>query len=247
MADIEVENILREIRERVNAEKEASTAARLNDENVSESSPENGQLESVDLARLESYLTTTARAWDRLPPIVSNRSGTTARLELWLKRHLKRATRWYAWEQVNFNAAVHHGLRDVVQLLSAYEKQLANQRQQLLADNEARRAEAQRHQSELQLLRIELDTQRATIDAQQKLIAEQRLATDAQSASRAGELAAIVNEQREANERLQEEQRVSYKQLALEASEAAVLEDRARRKTEALLEQLRHRIEQLEK
>ncbi|MFN2500261.1 MAG: hypothetical protein ABR557_14355 [Pyrinomonadaceae bacterium] len=230
MADIEVENILREIRERVNAEREASTAARLNDENVSETSRENGQLESVDLAHLESYLTTTARAWDRLPPLVSNRSGTTARLELWLKRHLKRATRWYAWEQVNFNAAVHHGLREVVQLFSAYEKKLANQRQQLLAEKEARRAEAQRHQSEMQLLRVELDTQRATIGAQQH---------DAK-------LAAIVNELREANERLQEEQRVSYKQLALETSEAAVFEDRARRKTDALLEQLRRRIEQLE-
>lgn len=253
MADIEVEHILREIRERVNAEQETSTAARLNDENVSDSARENGQLESADLAHLESYLTTTARAWDRLPPLVSNRSGTTARLELWLKRHLKRATRWYAWEQVNFNAAVHHGLRDIVQLFSAYEKKLANQRQQLVAESEARRAEAQRHQSELQLLRLELDTQRATIGAPQQLIAEQRVATDEQSAaveSRAGvldgKLAAIVNELREANERLQEEQRVSYKQLALETSEAAVLEDRARRKTDALLEQLRRRIEQLE-
>ena len=37
---------------------------------------------------------------------------------------------------------------------------------------------------------------------------------------------------------LQEEQRVCFKQLSLEASEAAVLEDRARRKTDALLEEL---------
>lgn len=240
MADIEVEKILREIRERVYAEQEAQTAARLNGANGGDTNAENGEFESGDLARIESYLTTTARAWDRLPPLVSNRSGTTARLELWFKRHLKRATRWYAWEQVNFNAAVHHALRDIVQLFSAYEKKLANQREQLLAESEARQAEVQRHQSEMQLLRLELNTQRATIDTQQELIAEQRVAIDAQSA-------AIVNELREATARLQEEQRVSYKQLALETSEAAVLEDRARRKTDALLEQLQGRIEQLEK
>jgi hypothetical protein len=265
MADTEVENILREIRERVYAEQEAPIPARLNGANGGDNSPENGQMKSGDLARLESYLTTTARAWDRLPPLVSNRSGAPARLELWFKRHLKRATRWYAWEQVNFNAAVHHALGDMVHLFSAYEKNLADQRQQLLAESEAlraesdaRRAEAQRHQSEIQALRSELNTQRATIDAQQKLIADQRAATDAQSAaisaaveSRAGEvdgtLAAIVSELREATARLQEEQRVTYKQLALETGEAAVLGDRARRKTEALLEQLQRRMDEIEK
>lgn len=246
MADIEVENILREIRERVYAEQETPTAARLNGANGDDGSQKHGELESEDRARLESYLTTTARAWDRLPPLVSNRSGTTARLELWVKRHLKRATRWYAWEQVNFNAAVHHALRDMVQLFSAYEKKLADQHQQLRfesealrAENDARRAEARRHLSEIQSLRSELNTQRATIDAQQKLIADQRDVD--------GKLAAIVSELREATARLQEEQRVSYKQLALETSEAAALEDRARRKTEALLEQLQRRMDELRK
>ena len=41
--------------------------------------------------------------------------------------------------------------------------------------------------------------------------------------------------------------RVSFKQLALETSEAAVLEDRARRKNETLLQELSRRVEQLEK
>lgn len=226
MADIEVENILREIRERVYTEQEAATAARLTGENGSNTARENGELESGELARLESYLTTIARAWDRLPPLVSNRSGRTARFELWLKGHLKRATRWYAWEQINFNAAVHHALRDVLKLLSAYDKKLANQREQLLADSEARRAE-------MQILRLELNTQ-------QKLIAEQRVAINAQ-------IAEIISELRAGTARLEDEQRVLYRQLALETSEAAVLEDRARRKTEALLEQLQHRVEELEK
>jgi hypothetical protein len=215
MADIEVENILREIRERVYAEQQASTATRLTDSNGGAASRENGELQSGDLARLESYLTTTARSWDRLPPVVSNRSGTTARIELWLKRHLKRATRWYAWEQVNFNAAVHHALGDIVQLLSANQKTVENLRKQLRAESENRRVD-QQQQSEKLCSAISLFRSE------------------------------IINELREAAVRLQEEQRVSYKQLALEGSEAAVLEDRARRKTEVLLEQLQRRVEQLE-
>lgn len=213
MADIEVENILREIRERVYAEQEASTQARLTGENGGNTSQENGEFESNELARLESYLTTTARAWDRLPPLVSNRTGTGARFELWLKHHLKRATRWYAWEQINFNAAVHHALRDMLQLLSVYEKKLANHHEQILD----RRAELQRQKSEIQILSLELNAQRATIA-----------------------------ELREGIARLEDEQRVLYKQLALETSEAAVLEDRARRKTDVLLEQLQRRVEELE-
>jgi hypothetical protein len=214
MADIEVENILREIRERVYAEQEASSPARLTSENGSDTSRENGEMGPDELARLESYLTTTARAWDRLPPLVSNRSGTRARFELWLKRHFKRATRWYAWEQINFNAAVHHALRDMLQLLSANQKTIENLRTQ----------------------RSELNRQRAQIEAQ-------RLATDARGVVVDGRLADIINQLREVTS----EQRVLYKQLALETSEAAVLEDRARRKTEVLLEQLQRRVEELEK
>ena len=142
MADIEVENVLREIRERVYAEQEASTSAGLSADSGSDTSRKNDEPASDNLARLESYLATTGRAWDRLPPLVSNRSGTPARLELWLKRHLKRATRWYAWEQVNFNAAVHHALHEMMQALSAYENKLADQRERLLAETASRKAES---------------------------------------------------------------------------------------------------------
>ena len=237
MADIEVENILREIRERVYAEQEAAAVSQSSAINGDETARVNGDLKPAgSLPRLDSYLTTTARAWDRLPPVVSNRSGTSARIELWLKRHFKRATRWYAWEQVNFNAAVHHALRDMVQLLSSYEKRIETHLEQLRAESDARQAERQQHQSELQALRLE-------IAAQQRLITEQSRSLDARS----GELDGIFSELREGIAHVQEEQRVSYKQLSLETSEAAVLEDRARRKTEALLEQLQRRVEQLEK
>jgi hypothetical protein len=219
MADTEVENILREIRERVYAEQEAAAAAHSAGDNGA-TTQQNRELEPAgSLPRLESYLTTTARAWDRLPPLVSNRSGTTARIELWFKRYFKRATRWYAWEQINFNAAVHHALSDMVQLLSANQETIQNLREQLRVESENRRADS----------------------------GEQRLAVESRAVEVDGRFAAIVSELRVTTARLQEEQRVSYKQLALETSEAAVLEDRARRRTDALLEQLQRRIEELEK
>ena len=127
MVDEEVENILLEIRERVRAQAlpasanansamgngagESSIASRAVETSVAEA-----------LARIESYLTTTSRAWERLPPLISNRSGGIARLELWVKRQIKRATHWFTWEQINFNAAVHHSLRETLQTLSELEE-----------------------------------------------------------------------------------------------------------------------------
>lgn len=228
MADTEVENILREIRERVYAEEEAAAAAREGSSNGTTAARENGaSREAGSLPRLDSYLTTTARAWDRLPPVVSNRSGTTARLELWLKRYFKRATRWYAWEQVNFNAAVHHALGEMAQLLAANEKTIATLREQLEAEKAARQSELQERTS---AVRSELATQ-----------------LDGRTVEVDKRLAERVNELREGIARLQDELRVSYKQLSLENSEAAVLEDRARRKTGALLDQLQRRVDELEK
>ena len=193
-----------------------------------------------NLALINSYLVTTARAWDRLPPLVSNRSGLAARLELWLKRHLKRATRWYAWEQVNFNAAVHHALRDMLPLLTAYEQELERLHARIGAEADARRIEVQHNQIELARLREEVEALRLAMETE-------RLAGESQKNQQAAGIAAVVSELRERNQHLQDEQRVSFKQLALERSEAAVLEDRERRKTEALLEGLQRRLQELEK
>lgn len=227
MVDSEVENILSEIRERVLSEQRAAKASSTS--NLGHSTLGNGNsdpavtgakgseaLAAETLALIDSYLTTTARAWDRLPPVVSNRSGTLARIELWLKRHLKRATRWYAWEQVNFNAAVHHALRETLQALSTHEQALAKLR-----------SEMEKYQTETS---SEIESQRRELVA---------------TTTKTG--ASLVAELRERDNHLRDEQRVCFKQLSLEATEAAVLEDRARRKTEALLEELRRRVEQLEK
>ena len=228
MAETEVEIILREIRERVLSQQRsgqgvvaaaAARSASANAANGSNGAGDSGSARMGDsetvaaenLALINSYLTTTGRAWDRLPPLLSNRSGLAARLELWLKRRLRAGTRWFTWEQVNFNAAVHHSLRDMLQVLSVYQQELARLRARVDADAEL----LEQHQAELEAYKLHVD--------------------------------ALTRELRERDERLQEEQRVCFKQLALETSEAAVLEDRARRKTEALLEETKRRIEQLEK
>jgi len=251
MADVEVENILREIRDRVYAEQSALAESPATGEAAHVTSS-NGQSRSTESrARLESYLTTTARAWDRLPPVVSNRSGAIARAELWLKQHLKRATRWYAWEQVNFNAAVHHALHDLIELISSQERSIADlqaQVNQLQTGNQTRTMELN---SALQGARLEfLAQQRATAEAHEKLntehtaaFAELRAALKGRDAELDNRLEILGNEMRERAQSLQEEQRVLYRQLALESREAAVREERARRKWEALLEELQSRID----
>jgi hypothetical protein len=249
MAETEVESILREIRERVlfqqrsgldvAAAAAAGSAIRnaVNGGNGADDSSiartgDNETVAAEKLGLISSYLTTTARSWDRLPPLVSNRSGLSARLELWLKRRLRAGTRWFTWEQVNFNAAVHHGLRDMLQVLTIYEQELARLRARIDADAEARQLELEQHRAELTAqgaqIRAELEAQRLAIEGYKM------------------RLASLTNELRERDERLQDEQRVCFKQLALETGEAAVLEDRVRRKTEALLEETKRRIEQLE-
>jgi hypothetical protein len=91
------------------------------------------------LSKMEVDLAITERSWSRLPPLTTNRRGFVARVELWVKRALKRATHWLTWEQVNFNAAVNHSLRATLETLTAHERQLADlcaQVEQLAARDE---------------------------------------------------------------------------------------------------------------
>ena len=83
------------------------------------------------LAQMEADLSVTARAWGRLPPVVSDRRGAAARLELWVKRQLRRATNWFTWEQINFNAAVNDALRLTHGLLAERETERAELRARL--------------------------------------------------------------------------------------------------------------------
>src|SRR5882672_4744393 len=111
-------------------------------------------------------LSVLARAWDRLPPLVSNRTGTSAGLELWLKAKIKRALRWITWEQVNFNAATHHTFLEVIEALTACEQRIANLQSQLNAEAQATREQLELHQRDLDSQREDLKTQRAELLAE---------------------------------------------------------------------------------
>jgi hypothetical protein len=262
MVDEEVEIVLREIRERVLSapppEQTRSAVSRPVSGNRAGDSliigDEGSETASEALARIGSYLTTTGRAWDRLPPVFSDRRAAAARLELWLKSRFKSLTRWFTWEQVNFNAAVHHALRDTTEALSDYQRALEILRAQIRAESEARRVELDKLRAELEARRNELDKLRAELKARrnelenhQTEINALRAAIEAQRIQREARLLELVAELRERDDRLQNEQRVCFKQLSLETSEAAVLEDRARRKGDVLLEELTRRMEELEK
>jgi len=318
----EVESILNEIRERVRADenqREAASALTIRNGHGLDSSPSPSTIATgpESLARLEAHLTTTSRAWDRLPPVFSNRSGMAARLELWLKARLKSLSRWFTWEQINFNSAVHHGLSDALEGLRAHEQQLIRMQTELNQTKEALRVELNqtteilrsesRQTTEIlrsesrqttEILRSESrqntealrsesrqNTEALRSESRQNteaLRSESRQTTEALQANLAHTAEALRGESSQTNEALaselrqtaaslradfgqtaenllatidargtemnarvaelgddlHEEQRVCFKQLSLEASEAAVLEDRGRRALEARLEKL---------
>ena len=296
----EVESILNEIRERVRADenqREAASALTIRNGHGLDSSPSPSTIATgpESLARLEAHLTTTSRAWDRLPPVFSNRSGMAARLELWLKARLKSLSRWFTWEQINFNSAVHHGLSDALEGLRAHEQQLIRMQTELKQTKEALRVELNQTTEILrsesrqttEILRSESrqNTEALRSESRQTteaLRSESRQTTEALQANLAHTAEALRGESSQTNEALaselrqtaaslradfgqtaenllatidargtemnarvaelgddlHEEQRVCFKQLSLEASEAAVLEDRGRRAVEARLEEL---------
>src|SRR5207253_5398641 len=111
----EVESILNEIRERVRTEEKqrevvVAVATQSGNDSNPAISPIAPAIATESLARLEAHLTTTSRAWDRLPPMFSNRSGAAARFELGIKARPKSLSRPYTWDPANFNSAAHHGL-----------------------------------------------------------------------------------------------------------------------------------------
>ncbi|HEX8336576.1 MAG TPA: hypothetical protein VF621_07585 [Pyrinomonadaceae bacterium] len=302
MADLEVENTLREIRERVLADAQRRAPA-ANGVTASNGAPAADGAEpaaaanghagpaSEALARMDANLATTARAWSRLPPLLSYRRGAAARFEIWVKRLVKRAAHWFTWEQVNFNSAVHHALGDVRAALGAQGQALARAREELRgelqaelralrAEGEADRARAAELQARLaraEALVAEAQSRFESGGAQlrqafaaglERLAESQRASSAALREELRGELrewlrgelreeldaraeslhaetnaraAELHAELRERLDGLLEEQRVCFKQLSLEAGEAAVMHDRARRQLEARLGELENR------
>src|SRR2546421_12645340 len=240
---MDVETILNQIRERVVSEENAHVSG-TSVSTTTSSSDGSGSLSNQTevLARVSEYLTVTGRAWNRLPPIFTNRRGPLGRIELWIKNTCKPLTRWFTWEQVNFNRVVHDALSDVTRILMAEAQELAALRAQLT--NEMRR--------EFLALRSDFNGQAAELRAVNSNHAEYEARlkeTDAALARISNMLGEFADETRTGRSQLagkidelaaalREEQRVCFRQLSLEASEAAVLEDRGRRALEARLEKL---------
>ena len=244
----EVESILNEIRERVRTEHDSAgkdSLARPHAKSAREyAAPQALSLESPEgsepgssesLSRLSAHLTTTGRAWDRLPPMYSNRKGGPARFELWIKARLKAMSRWFTWEQINFNSAVHHALSDTLQALSASQQELAALRSELSKEGESWREKFERSDRELTSLRAGIEA--LTAEIRKRDAAMEARSFELASAMNA-ELAELAGELRESDQQLREEQRVCFKQLSLEESEAAVTEDRGRRVIESRLDKL---------
>ncbi len=309
MVDQEVADILEEIRSRVRAgatPPETSVPTNSNATEV-EAVAEPVFPEPPLVTDSYSSLIILARAWDRLPPLVSNRSGMSARLELWLKSKLRNALRWITWEQINFNAATHRTFLELIESLTAYEQELhrvhhqlkkqlheqwsvesasrkqqfdqqqtkidsqravlQTQRDELRKEIQNRRGELAQQQGALDLLQFELNEQRSWLftqhsalkarltelgDQQASQVTQQSLLEteidelktlhakdlDAQQSAAQSQLANLVQEFRERDERLLDEQRVCVKQLSLELRESQVLQDRARREVESRIAKL---------
>jgi hypothetical protein len=249
MVDLEVENTLREIRERVLTEStsravapnpSAAGQALTMGSDGTDAACESAGVEA--LARMQANLSTTGRAWSRLPPLLTYRRGFAARVELWLKRQVKRAAHWFTWEQVNFNSAAHHALTDARDALAAHEQALAAQGQALAELRAALRhqqAAAESNAARFSEMHARFESALAQLASSvEQLRAEQRALDAEQRAQIQTRAAELRNESRERIEHLLEEQRVCFKQLSLEASEAAVMHDRARRQIEARIEAL---------
>jgi hypothetical protein len=257
---MDVEAILEQIRDRVIAQEDAPVVSRA---------PANGSRPPLavneSLIRAAAHLAVTGRAWDRLPPVCSNRSGTLARFELWIKRTCKPLTNWFTWEQVNFNRAVNDALADVIEILKVEAQELASARAQLTSEMHREfvtlRSEIEASDARLKL---EIDASRSHLNETNAALArhsemmgslaEEVRGGHSQLADKLNELAAALRAEQQRGRsaqdqeldrrlaelatELREDQRVCFRQLSLETSESAVLEDRGRRELLARLETL---------
>ncbi len=282
MVDDDVEIVLREIRESVvaqsRAEQIAATSVAGNGDGAIVQPIDEEVSTAAELARISGYLTTTARAWDRLPPVISNRGGSISRFELWLKSRAKSFARWFTWEQINFNAAVHHALRDTLDALSQQQAAIDSLRAQLhqqaasrkdefaetcarLVDlstridalvaelrneSEARRRDSQTQRSDINTIRAELRGESEALRIQME-DSEKRLQSlvERTDQEQTAQLTKLTSEFRERDDQLESEHRASFKQLALEASEAAAFQATTRRKLESALAELDQPIQEL--
>jgi len=239
MVDQEVVDILDEIRQRVasaQVDPPVHTATQWVPQQASST-------DSVVVKRHFASLSVLDRAWDRLPPLVSKRTGTPAKFELWIKSKLKLALRWLTWEQVNFNAATRQTFVEVIETLATHEQQLMLRQNELTTLQDHLNTTREEFLTHLQEGKEQLERQRSLLftdfkerfDVLENTIKDFQSQTVAEARARFDDL---LKEFRERDERLLDEQRVCFKQLRLELSESQVLQERARRELDVRLGKL---------
>jgi hypothetical protein len=174
------------------------------------------------ISRLQSSLAVASRAHDQLPPVTTYRRGLLARVELWLKRQLKRVTHWFTWEQVNFNAAVNRAMNETLGTLQTLERQLTAMKAELDA-NAATAGDCQSRLAKLESSLAALENYVVSLAKNQD----------------------ISGVDQKSIELLLSEQRVCFKQLSLEISETARVSDAARQIFQLRLDELAARIDEI--
>jgi hypothetical protein len=214
MAQVKVEDLVRNIRERDREGTAAKPDFRSSTAGYS----------AKTFARLRSSVATANRTRDQLPPLTTYRSGLSARIELWIKRQLKRATHWYTWQQVTFNSAVNDALNQTLTALSAFEQNLATIQSELEVNAVST--------ANLELRLTEFEASFESIETRLTKIVGDRLEE-------------MQVEEQKGIALLLDEQRACFKQLKLEISETGVVADRAKRSLQLRLDELNSRIEEI--
>lgn len=85
----------------------------------------------LSLASLRAAVAAVPDRRDMLPPIVARRQGRSGQLELRVKQHLARATRWLTWAQTEYDHSVLRALRETRDSLEEQEAELHRLREEL--------------------------------------------------------------------------------------------------------------------
>lgn len=85
----------------------------------------------LSLASLRAAVAAVPDRRDMLPPIVARRQGRSGELELRVKQHLARATRWLTWAQTEYDHSVLRALRETRDALEEQEAELHRLREEL--------------------------------------------------------------------------------------------------------------------
>jgi len=235
---IEVEDILRDIRRRVFDDNgvEEDGSLQLAVERIRET-------DASDV-RINTYLETTDRLRRSLPPIRSDRSGRAAKIELWIKRRIERAMRWFVFDQVSFNSAVHQVLCELREVEIRQGKMLSA----LAALQSSTQLEVDRQGQEQTLITEEqrafneemriANEEMGIANEEMRIANEANMRTANENMRIAYDEMRIVNEEQRA---FNQELMTSNEELRLQLKESEVTIDRMRRNFEHRLTQIEER------